>query len=410
MSSVASTKLAVTLRIAVVQLNPQIGQVKQTIARTWELLNKFKQNSKPPDIVVFPEFALTGYNFHSRDQILPYCTLANVGPTYDLACKVSQTFQCYTVIGYPEKTTEDDRLYNAAVVVDPKGQLVFNYRKSFLYETDEEWGCNENPRGFQTFPLTFKNNARDTNGNLQEVTLKTSIGICMDLSPYKFKAPFHDCEFATYNLDQATELIICPMAWLHSISAIAGNDNEKDVRLALHTIERSCEREHVPLEGSRGEFELNVSENATVRLSRSDEGNRMAYAELDKPDMSNVNYWLLRFLPFLFLEERKEWSPQALSKVIPGGRLPRNSYIGATRSGNWAFMNRSAVLAIANRCGIEEAKTVFAGSSGIYKFNGKECEGHDAMDSTNNSVELRGNLGKGREGILCRDVQFEVVR
>ena len=169
---------------------------------------------------MFPEFALTGYNFHSRDHILPYATAPDVGQSFKMAQEVSRLFNCYTVIGYPERFENGTKplLYNSAAVTGPTGELVFNYRKSFLYYTDDDWGCKENPKGFQTFPLHLKQRATDKNGNLQDITLKTSIGICMDLSPYKFTAPFHDYEFATYNVDQGTELIICPMAWLHSSS------------------------------------------------------------------------------------------------------------------------------------------------------------------------------------------------
>lgn len=416
MSSIAVAKgsLAVNLRIAIVQLNPQIGQVQSTVGRTWELLEKFKSRisntQKRPDIVVFPEFALTGYNFHSRDQILPYCCTPNDGPSYELARKVSSTFQCYTVIGYPERTEDTSKLYNSALVVSPQGEVIFNYRKSFLYETDEEWGCLENPQGFQTFPLTFKDAAKDNRGNAQDVTLKTSIGICMDLSPYKFQAPFHDYEFATYNLDQGTELIICPMAWLHSTSAIAGDDNEIELQVSMNNIEQNCKRESISSVGKQGNFQIDADGTETPRLARQDEGDRNVYSEFNKPDMSNLNYWLLRFLPFLGLKERSEWSATALSKLIVRGRLFRSSYIGAALDKYWAFKYKNAVLTIANRCGIEEGKTVFAGSSGIYKFNGQEFADHDSLDSTNYSVELRGNLGKGNEGILYREVDFQVSR
>lgn len=47
-------------------------------------------------------------------------------------------------IGYPEKaksTLDPAKLeyYNSAVTVSPSGETVANYRKSFLYYTDETW-------------------------------------------------------------------------------------------------------------------------------------------------------------------------------------------------------------------------------------------------------------------------------
>lgn len=49
-------------------------------------------------------------------------------------------------VGYPERdgpqteASEPER-YNALVVVDRNGQKLANYRKSFLYYTDETWAA-----------------------------------------------------------------------------------------------------------------------------------------------------------------------------------------------------------------------------------------------------------------------------
>ena len=159
---------------------------------------------------MFPEFALTGYSFHNRDHILPYTSKPGEGPSYEFAREVSRAFQCYTVIGYPE-IHDGGVLYNSAIMTNALGEIVWNYRKSFLYFTDDDWGCAENPAGFQQFEIPVQ--ARDEAGLSHPVKLKTSIGICMDLSNYKFEAPFSAYEFATYNLDRGTELI--PVSYTH---------------------------------------------------------------------------------------------------------------------------------------------------------------------------------------------------
>lgn len=397
-----SSRLSVSLRIAIVQLNPQIGQVSSNISRAWSLINRIKEssNGKSPDLVVFPEFALTGYNFHSRDHILPYATAPDVGQSFKMAQEVSRLFNCYTVIGYPERFENGTKplLYNSAAVTGPTGELVFNYRKSFLYYTDDDWGCKENPKGFQTFPLHLKQRATDKNGKLQDITLKTSIGICMDLSPYKFTAPFHDYEFATYNVDQGTELIICPMAWLHSSSVT--KDEGKLSQKKLQAIRDATEAQGLPIQGSQGQYQLDFDNSKkTVRTSRDVSS---SYCDLEQPDMSNVNYWILRFLPFLALRQRESW----LWRL----EQTRRSYMGATSTKPWKFEGQNAIVVFANRCGIEDASTVFGGSSGVIKFNGSRSDQECEIDSTNKSVELLGNLGKGLEGVLMRDVEFKVAR
>lgn len=59
-------------------------------------------------------------------------------------------YNCHVVVGYPEKVdvTEkwpaDPEYYNSAIVVDGDGETVENYRKTFLYYTDETWALEGN--------------------------------------------------------------------------------------------------------------------------------------------------------------------------------------------------------------------------------------------------------------------------
>ncbi|AGO11068.1 AaceriAFR415Cp [[Ashbya] aceris (nom. inval.)] len=410
-------KLRVSLRIAVVQLNPQIGHVEQTASRAWFMLEKLKGdclNGKvnQPDIVVFPEFALTGYSFRNRGHILPYTSRAGEGISYTLAKKVSELFGCVTVIGYPERehAAPDTRLFNSALVVGGDGQVLFNYRKSFLYTTDENWGCCENPEGFQQFHLEFKQKGIDEHGQCHDVKLASSIGICMDISPYRFEAPFNDYEFATFNIDRATELIICPMAWLHSVSV---TNYTEDIQKQKRHIDSLVEEQELPAGGMQGnyQFDLYGTSAPVVRIARDDPEIEEEYRHLDHPDQTNVNYWILRFLPFLALNKRAQWFYDRL--LFPTLRKFKRfpcSYIGASTNMAWEFEGRNAILVVANRCGIEDRYTIYSGSSGIFKFNGQYGDLEHHLDSRNLSVELQGNLGKGREGILMRSVEFDVNR
>ncbi|CAG8749027.1 2841_t:CDS:2, partial [Acaulospora morrowiae] len=45
---------------------------------------------------------------------------------------------------------------------------------------------------------------------------KVGFGICMDINPYKFTAPFDAYEFTNFHLQQKTDIILCSMAWLDS--------------------------------------------------------------------------------------------------------------------------------------------------------------------------------------------------
>ncbi|CCK68470.1 amidase KNAG_0B00210 [Huiozyma naganishii CBS 8797] len=423
-----SIRLLVKLRVALVQLNPQVGRLEQNIARTWSLLRKFQEKLQPaqtgekmttptPDLMVFPEFALTGYSFHSKEHISSFVHKTKESPSFHFAQQVSKMFSCYTVIGYPERHEKEGKvlLYNSALVVSPKGELVFNYRKSFLYDTEYEWDCEENPNGFETFSLTFPGKGQTPTGDKIDVTLKTSIGICMDLSPYKFEAPFNLFEFASFNLENRSELMICPMAWLHSSSITKMDKYTEEEKLEkMAALEDNLKRQSLPIFGSQNDFQLDLDNSNTPRtMSRDGPDVDPTYGKLEEPDMTNVNYWILRFLPFIDLNIREEWYKQGIIKKLLSREqsdLLGSTYMGASARAAWEFANCNAILLLTNRCGVEDGTTVYAGSSGVYKFNGSMDPNESNIDSMNGSVALLGNLGKGKEGIILRDLEFDVTR
>jgi protein N-terminal amidase len=62
-------------------------------------------------------------------------------------------YDCVVTVGYPEKVDVTPKwptspeYYNSAITVNSDGETVANYRKSFLYYTDETWAL-EGPDGF----------------------------------------------------------------------------------------------------------------------------------------------------------------------------------------------------------------------------------------------------------------------
>ncbi len=91
---------------------------------------------------------------------MPYLEYPETGPTSLFCSKLARRLRCYVTAGYPERlpptedvgpvmtvdTIEDGSLVrvdqvgaNSAVVYGPDGELVANYRKTNLYETDMTW-------------------------------------------------------------------------------------------------------------------------------------------------------------------------------------------------------------------------------------------------------------------------------
>lgn len=144
-------------------------------------------------------------------------------------------------MGYPEietnASTEETNFYNSLVIVDEAGEVIHNYRKSFLYFTDESWASegdversfreltfpsrqgNENENGMATASTIAGDvAASDTPRHAAEKRVATSFGICMDINPYKFEAPYTAWEFANRVLDSKSQLVILSMAWLTLLS------------------------------------------------------------------------------------------------------------------------------------------------------------------------------------------------
>ncbi|KAK9456924.1 carbon-nitrogen hydrolase [Dipodascopsis uninucleata] len=169
-------------------------------------VNAGLESRKSIDLLVLPELAFTGYKFASRSAITPYLEPRYTGRTTAWAQKTALDLNCHVIVGYPEVSTESniEKIYNSAVVVSPSGEIVYNYRKCFLYEADKVWGACSGGEGFGSMELTL---GRD------KVSVKVVLGICMDLNPEEFTAPFDKYEFANFAIQKDADLIVLPMAW-----------------------------------------------------------------------------------------------------------------------------------------------------------------------------------------------------
>ncbi|KAL1967670.1 hypothetical protein VTN77DRAFT_2927 [Rasamsonia byssochlamydoides] len=250
------------MRIATLQFAPRLGDVEGNMRRADELL-KLKRSSTitttttnsttstaksdelgssvgngsgpgieelRPDILVLPEMAFTGYNFPSLQAIKPYLEPQGRGPTAQWARETARHLKCKVCVGYPEiskaevrheapspSETEKEKYFNSLLVVDENGEILLNYRKQFLYYTDETW-ASEGDVGWGFHALEFDSHrlssSEDCDARLPRQHVPTTFGICMDINPYKFEAPFTAWEFANRVLDSRSQLVIVSTAWL----------------------------------------------------------------------------------------------------------------------------------------------------------------------------------------------------
>jgi protein N-terminal amidase len=188
------------MRLALLQTNPTLGEVHKNITAATNLLETLPSNAQL-DLIVLPELAFSGYNFQSPSHIAPFVETRTSSPSREWAQKIAKQFRCSVLIGLP---THDTSRHNTAVLVDSTGTIVHEYYKHHMFGTDYKWGCTPGP-GFAFTTLEF-----------DDTPVRTSVGICMDLNPWEYKAPFSSYEFANYILENDITLIILPMAWLQS--------------------------------------------------------------------------------------------------------------------------------------------------------------------------------------------------
>ncbi|KAK9331490.1 carbon-nitrogen hydrolase [Lipomyces starkeyi] len=283
------------------------------------------RSDKKPDILVLPELAFTGYGFPSRNAIAPYLEPTGRGISTQWAQRTAQRIGCHVIVGYPERpdgssvAKDEGPIYNSAVVVGPSGTVLYNYRKHFLYEADEKWGASSGQGGFGSLDLKIKNSAKLVSENENEMRIRVVLGLCMDLNPEKFEAPFTKFEFGNFAVTNKADVIIMPMAWL-----------------------------------AFGQAESNNAKDAADVQDIEDE-----------PDWRTVHYWARRLTP-------------VVSQYAQGEQRKTSN----------------TVFVASNRCGIEDGKITYAGSSCVLQF----C--NDA------SVQLIATLPKKSEGVLITDVNI----
>ncbi len=202
------------MRVAILQFSPQLGKVAKNASRVRNLLSPLiaseqaqqSSETKRPgiDLLILPEMALTGYAFSSVAHIVPYLESCGKGPTSDLAQELSRKLRCHTLVGYPE--TIQGKHYNSAMLIDSDGTMLHNYRKTHLFQTDESWASEGH--GFSSVDVPGLG--------------RCSIGICMDLNPKGFTAPWEAFEFGTFCAKDCVDLIAVPMAWLQTESSEDG--------------------------------------------------------------------------------------------------------------------------------------------------------------------------------------------
>ncbi|KAG0140645.1 hypothetical protein CROQUDRAFT_726039 [Cronartium quercuum f. sp. fusiforme G11] len=208
--------MARSTTIALLQLEPVFKEPLATIDQAEGLIADLRPGQV--DLLMLPELAFAGYNFQSYQEIEPFVESEIDGISVSWARATATRLNCHVIIGFaqriqPSKTKPnliEQKCYNALAIVSNVGELLTVYHKTQLYPAvDPLWA--KAGEGFLRIDLQI---GRAHDGAREAV--KCCVGICMDLSPDKFEAPFDAYELSSFVVQQDAEILLCSMAWLDS--------------------------------------------------------------------------------------------------------------------------------------------------------------------------------------------------
>jgi len=139
------------VKIAAVQMDPKIMEKGVNLDK---ILREAKSAaSNGVDLIVFPECALTGYVFASREEAIPFMETIPGPSTHELAACCKE-LGVHIITGLLEIDT--DRCFNTAIMVAPQG-LVGKYRKNHLPFLGVDRFIDPGDQAFQVYPTPIGN-------------------------------------------------------------------------------------------------------------------------------------------------------------------------------------------------------------------------------------------------------------
>ena len=115
-----------TYRVAAVQMEPKLGRLEDNLHRILERLGEAAGGGA--HLVVFPECALSGYGFSSREEGFAHAVPIDGDEVQSVIAACARR-HCYSIFGLLER--DGSRLFNACVLVGPDG-VIGSYRKVHL--------------------------------------------------------------------------------------------------------------------------------------------------------------------------------------------------------------------------------------------------------------------------------------
>jgi protein N-terminal amidase len=218
----AAEMVRLKLKVACLQLNPAHGDPASSMRTADEHLARLTRDDGV-HILLLPEMAFSGYCF---DDVADVSRVAETddGPTVRWCAKHAARLGCTVLCGYPRRVpgakirhdekngaadADADALYNALVAVGPDGTTLTHYHKSFLYVVDKTWA--DEGSGFVCVDIPVRKGKDDATAYV-----RATLGVCMDINPREFEAPWEAYELATAAKAHGSSLVLFASAWTNN--------------------------------------------------------------------------------------------------------------------------------------------------------------------------------------------------
>jgi predicted amidohydrolase len=250
------------VKIAAVQMNPKLRRNEKNLEKI--LFRIQEAADKGVQLIVFPECALSGYFFRSREEALS-CAETIPGPATDKTADLCRKLGVYVVFGLLE--IDNGKLYNAAALVGPEG-LAGSYRKTHIPMDGADRFVEPGDKPFEVFHTPIAN---------------IGILICHDLT-----FP----ESARVLMLQGADIIVVPTNWPRKFDIVSRHMvNTRAVENFVHIV--ACDRVGIERKARfLGQSKI-VNARGMTKISGSISKEEILYSEVD------IAFARIKFVPGL---------------------------------------------------------------------------------------------------------------
>ena len=119
------------MKVGFSQFAPHFGETQRNVDSIVQAIDLFRGN-----LLVFPELALSGYQFLSKEEARELSEEVPSGKAFLQIEQAIRGRELYAVVGLAERA--QDKVYNSAVLIGPEG-YIGTYRKTHLFFEETLW-------------------------------------------------------------------------------------------------------------------------------------------------------------------------------------------------------------------------------------------------------------------------------